>query len=209
LHEMVDGSLGAIDVVYPDVIRFESGQAASEKYDRKAAVPNLHAKFRRPIRGWAKEHSVRRILLHRRKEPLLFADRFRRVSKQNYITCASKFVFDSDDDLGEKRIGDICDNQTDGVRPLGAKTCRAAMIDVPEPAHGAKDLFPRFLCDDGNIAEDQRDGGARNGSVEGDIPESDARLCFDRWSTSDHVLGENPWGGNHETSGVSSGGGKH
>src|ERR1700675_41337 len=149
---MLDGDLRAIDVVHSNVIGFDSRQIAREKNDWDPAVLELSGEFCRTIGRRAKESSIGRVLLHRGQQSLLFANRFRGVPKQNYIASVSKFVFYRDDDFGKKRIGDIRDDQANGVRPLSAKTGRPAMINISEPGHGTQDSLSRLLGDDRHVA---------------------------------------------------------
>jgi hypothetical protein len=135
-QKMLDGSLGDELVVHSDIVRIDSVQAASEKHNGNAAVLDLDGEFGRRIHRRAKENSVRRILPHGRHEALLFADHFRGVSQQKSRNRRCQVVFDGDDHLGEKRIGDIGDNQADRICPLGAKTCGTPMIGKPWPGDG-------------------------------------------------------------------------
>ena len=175
---MLDGDLRARDVVHPNVIGVDSRQIAGEKNDWDAAVLELSGEFRSTIGRRAKENSIGRVFLHRGQQSLLFANRFRGVPEQNYIASISEFVFDRDDDFGKKRIGDIRDDQANGVRSLSAKTGRPAMINISEPGHGTQDSLARLLGDDWHVAQDQRDRRPGNRGVTGDISQGYARLCF-------------------------------
>src|ERR1700756_300456 len=114
--------------------------------------------------------------MHCSPNPIFFLWIFGGIAKESDISGKVEATFDCDNDFSEKWIGDIGNDQSNRMRSLGAQVSGGAVINVAEHAHTVLDGAAGISCDGGHITEDERNGGARDAGVLGNVVERDSRL---------------------------------
>ena len=119
--------------------------------------------------GRGEQDAVDPMLAHAGDEATLAGGRFRGIGDESDPARLIERIVDSRRKLGVERIGDLADDQPDGVGEAHAQIRRRAMIDIAERVHGRLDAGPGCGRNQGTVAQHQRHGRRRHPRVPGDI----------------------------------------
>ena len=110
------------------------------------------------------------MLAHASDEAALAGGRFCGVGDEGDPARLIEGVIDSRRELGVERIGDLADDQPDGMGEARAQIRRGAMVDIAKRIHGRLDAGSRVgRRDQRTVAQHQRDCRRRHPRVPGDI----------------------------------------
>ena len=152
-----------------DIVRALPADPPQHLHGRDAVALELVDDVRARALGRGEQDAVDSMLAHAGDEAGLASGLLRGVGDERHPARLIEGVVDPGGKLRVERVGDLANDQADGMRQAGAQVRRGAVIDIAERIDRRANARPGGLRDQRTVAQHQGHGRRRHARVPGDI----------------------------------------